>query len=162
MLHSSDDGMLHKGLLCFWKSPIPSYFQNNELFEKRKLIQVMWPLRFSRRWLWRIPSSGMRRSVDLVLTDVLTLVPRSRIILPWRWRQYVPPKRRLTQDLHGAISQKTAFLIQISSSSWAQLSECFSNFSPEDENIQFPKRWVLEDYYMIDKFQKLISSNQFF
>jgi hypothetical protein len=27
-------------------------------------------LRFSQRWLWRIPSSGMWRSVDLVWTDV--------------------------------------------------------------------------------------------
>jgi hypothetical protein len=41
---------------------------------------------------------------------LLTLVPRSRI-LPWRWRRYVPPKRRLTHDLHGATSQKTAFFI---------------------------------------------------
>jgi hypothetical protein len=42
---------------------------------------------------------------------LLTLVPRSRIFLPWRWRRYVPPKRRFTQDLHGATSQKTAFFL---------------------------------------------------
>jgi hypothetical protein len=42
-------------------------------------------------------------------SHLLTLVPRSRIFLPWRWRRYVPPKRRFTQDVHGAISQKTAF-----------------------------------------------------
>jgi hypothetical protein len=38
---------------------------------------------------------------------------RSRIscLLPWRWRPYVPPKRRLPQFLHGATSQKTAFFI---------------------------------------------------
>jgi hypothetical protein len=36
---------------------------------------------------------------------------RSRIFLPWIWRRYVPPKRRFTQDLHGATSQKTAFFI---------------------------------------------------
>jgi hypothetical protein len=42
---------------------------------------------------------------------VLTLVPRLRIFLPWRWRWYVPPKRRFTQDLHGATSQKIAFLL---------------------------------------------------
>jgi hypothetical protein len=41
----------------------------------------------------------------------LTLVPRSRIFLPWRWRRYVPPKRRFTQDLHCATSQKTAFFM---------------------------------------------------
>jgi hypothetical protein len=32
-------------------------------------------------------------------------------ILPWRWRRYVPPKRRLTPHLHDATSQKTAFFI---------------------------------------------------
>jgi hypothetical protein len=31
---------------------------------------------------------------------------------PWRWRRYVPPKRRLTLNgLHGVISQKTIFFI---------------------------------------------------
>jgi hypothetical protein len=39
-----------------------------------------------------MPSSGMWRRVDLVCT-------------------VVPPKGRVTQDLHGAISQKTAFFI---------------------------------------------------
>jgi hypothetical protein len=34
-----------------------------------------------------------------VCSHLLTLVPRSRICLPWRWRQYVPPKRRFTQDI---------------------------------------------------------------
>jgi hypothetical protein len=42
---------------------------------------------------------------------LLTLVPRTRIFLPWRWKRYVPPKRRFTQDLHGSTSQKTAFFI---------------------------------------------------
>jgi hypothetical protein len=32
----------------------------------------------------------------------------ARLILPWRWRRYVPPKRWLTfNGLHGIISQKT-------------------------------------------------------
>jgi hypothetical protein len=44
-----------------------------------------------------------------VCSHLLTLVPRSRIFLPWRWRRYIPQKRRLTQDLHGATSQKTTF-----------------------------------------------------
>jgi hypothetical protein len=39
------------------------------------------------------------------------LVPRSRIFLPWRWRRYVPPKRRFTQYIHDATSQSTAFCI---------------------------------------------------
>jgi hypothetical protein len=36
---------------------------------------------------------------DVAVSSAHTLVPRSRIILPWRWRRYVSPKRRLTQDL---------------------------------------------------------------
>jgi hypothetical protein len=40
----------------------------------------------------RMPSSGMWRRIDLVLTDV-------------------PSKRRFTHDLHSATSQKTAFFI---------------------------------------------------
>jgi hypothetical protein len=44
-----------------------------------------------------------------VCCHLLTLVPRSRNFLPWRWRRYVPPKRWFTQELHGATSQKTAF-----------------------------------------------------
>jgi hypothetical protein len=35
----------------------------------------------------------------------------SWIFLPWRWRRYVPPKCRFTQDLHGATSQETAFFL---------------------------------------------------
>jgi hypothetical protein len=33
-------------------------------------ISVMWDLKFSRWWLWRMPSSGMLRHVALVRTDV--------------------------------------------------------------------------------------------
>jgi hypothetical protein len=46
-----------------------------------------------------------------VCSHLLTLVPHSQIFLPWRWRQYIPPKCRFTQELHGATSQKTAFFI---------------------------------------------------
>jgi hypothetical protein len=48
---------------------------------------------------------------DSVCTHLPTLVLRSRILLPWRWRRYVPPKRRSTQDLHSATSQKTTFFM---------------------------------------------------
>jgi hypothetical protein len=46
-----------------------------------------------------------------VCSHLLTLLPRSRVFLPWRRRRYVPPKRRFTQDLHSATSHKTAFFI---------------------------------------------------
>jgi hypothetical protein len=47
---------------------------------------------------------------DSVCSHLLTLVPRSQIFLPWRWWRYVPPKRRFTQDLHGATFQKIVFI----------------------------------------------------
>jgi hypothetical protein len=52
---------------------------------------------------WLFPTGGS------VCSHLLTLAHRSRIFLPWRWRRYVAPKRRLTQDLHSATSQKTTF-----------------------------------------------------
>jgi hypothetical protein len=48
-------------------------------------------LRFSWQWLWRMLCSGMWHHVDLVWSDI-------------------PPKHWFTQDLHGARSQKIAFL----------------------------------------------------
>jgi hypothetical protein len=41
---------------------------------------------------------------------LLTMVRRSRIFLPWRWRRYFRPKHRFTQDLHGATSQEDGIL----------------------------------------------------
>jgi hypothetical protein len=37
--------------------------------------------------------------------NLLTLVPRSRIFLPWRWRRYVPTKRRFTRSARCHISE---------------------------------------------------------
>jgi hypothetical protein len=59
-----------------------------------------------RRWLQTEPPAEKPAEV---CSHLLTLVPRSRIFLPWRCRGYVPPKRRFTQDLHGLTSQKTEF-----------------------------------------------------
>jgi hypothetical protein len=35
---------------------------------------------------------------------------KGNLFLPWKWRRYVPPKRRFTRD-HGTTSQKTTFFI---------------------------------------------------
>jgi hypothetical protein len=71
------------------------YFQmysdnSDEYYSKNNTMR---DLRFSRRWLWRMPSSGM----SAVCIHLLTVGPHSRIFLPWRWKRYVPPKRRCTQ-----------------------------------------------------------------
>jgi hypothetical protein len=60
----------------------------------------------SQHCLWRVLSPGIWHNlVHWKSTDV------SEVILPWRWRRYVPPKRsfkRLTfSRLHGIISKKT-------------------------------------------------------
>jgi hypothetical protein len=52
---------------------------------------------------WLFPTDG------LVCRHLLTLVPRSGIFIPWRWRRYVLPKRWLAQDLHIATSNNTTF-----------------------------------------------------
>jgi hypothetical protein len=49
-----------------------------------------------------IPAS--LRPETRLCSHLLMLVHRSRIFLPWRFRWYVTPKRRLTQDLHNATS----------------------------------------------------------
>jgi hypothetical protein len=49
--------------------------------------------------------------IETACCHLHTLVPLSRIFLPSRWRRYILPKRRFTQDIHGATSQKTAFFI---------------------------------------------------
>jgi hypothetical protein len=96
-------------------------------------ILIVYDLRFSRWWIWRMPSSRMWCHVDLVWTIVseeriasIFRVEKStskepatcsswflacRFFQPWRWRWYVPPKYRFTQDPHGATSQKTAFFL---------------------------------------------------
>jgi hypothetical protein len=85
-------------------------------------------LRFSRRSLWRVVSSGIcRRAVCQKLTDIseedtvsifAQAELRSRWFLAWfilrlrRWRRHVPPKHRLTfNGLHGVISQKIELFI---------------------------------------------------
>jgi hypothetical protein len=48
-----------------------------------------------------------------VRIEVFTAVTMKNAVLwdvaPRRWRRYVPPKRRFTQELHSTTSQKTAF-----------------------------------------------------
>jgi hypothetical protein len=51
-------------------------------------------LRFSRRWLWRILSSGMWGHVAILLTDV------SEGSIASIFRVHLPPKRRLTKYIH--------------------------------------------------------------
>jgi hypothetical protein len=63
-----------------------------------------------------------------VCSHLLTLVPRSLIFVPRRWRRFVPPKRRFTQDVHGATSQKTAFFM-VTAVKTSNLTKCHLFYS---------------------------------
>jgi hypothetical protein len=93
------------------------------------LWDSMKDLRTSRRWLWRIPYSGMLHPVALVRTDVsdernafimrvtrinelgttdaclslLTLFLTHQFLSPWWWRRYVPPIRWFSQEPHSIL-----------------------------------------------------------
>jgi hypothetical protein len=144
-------------------------------------------MRFSRLSLWRMPSSGMWRRVILVWTDVseesiasifrvqksarrnqreqlagvcshlLTLVPRSRIFLPWRWKRYVPSKLRFTQCLHAATSQKTAFFIIRLDFLPGELVSCQNYFSTTQCLVE--KYWENTLYTTIDLLSHLSKSH---
>jgi hypothetical protein len=95
-------------------------------------FMLMYDLRFSQRWVWKISSSGMLRRVALVRADVsgkhsvsiirvrricelrTTLaVTRNRSTLRahrflslWWWKNYVLAKRRFLQEPHSVTLQK--------------------------------------------------------
>jgi hypothetical protein len=66
------------------------------------------------------------------------VAPLSRIFLPWRWRQFVPPKRRFTQDLHGPISRNRTFFNR---------STCFVLKFPYICSYIWGGRGILRDLY---------------
>jgi hypothetical protein len=66
------------------------------------VAQTIW------RWMveWRVSSSGIWRHVVRRVAPACSLVCWT-ILRPWRWRRYVPPKRRVQlYGLHGVIYQK--------------------------------------------------------
>jgi hypothetical protein len=84
----------HPAATCCWPSPLTPL---------SSLLIPLWHTLLLSLFLY----SWLSLTGGSVCSHLLTLVHRSRIYLPWRWRRYVPPKRRITQDLHSATSQKT-------------------------------------------------------
>jgi hypothetical protein len=92
---------------------------------------IVWPFQFwfgqipciEQEFTWRVSSSGMwSHVVCCVATDVseehiachllACWFLQKLFLLPWRWRRYVPPKRRLQLNrLHGVTSQKMILFI---------------------------------------------------
>jgi hypothetical protein len=79
--HVSQDGILHRGKVC-------SLNVGGERFWKTQDLRMS-------------PSSGTWS----LLSRPLLLVSCSADFSPWKWRSYVPPKRRFTYGLRGTISQ---------------------------------------------------------
>jgi hypothetical protein len=94
---------------------------------------------------------GNNQSADC--SYLLTLVPRSQIFLPRKWRRYLPPKRRFIQDLHGATPQKTAFfIVTVVKTSDLTGKGCGRNlarrfFYPEDRGDTFFRNIVSHKIY---------------
>jgi hypothetical protein len=57
--------------VIFWDIKSSSYFTGDTLLLRYRVKPIaMWDFSFSRRWLWRMSSSGMWRRVVLVTTNV--------------------------------------------------------------------------------------------
>jgi hypothetical protein len=108
--------------LLGYKNPVHNSYETHYVSATES---SQYDLRFSRRWLWRMASSGMLRRVALVRTDFseklsasfaacvgcslrLTLFLVHRFLSPW-WRRRVPPKCRFLQEPQGVASQKKQF-----------------------------------------------------
>jgi hypothetical protein len=62
--------------------------------------------------VWILCEPTFRSNISPPSADcshLLTLVPCSQIFQLWRWKRYVPPKHRFTQDLHNSTYHKMAF-----------------------------------------------------
>jgi hypothetical protein len=127
-------------ILCAVDRPIFS-IRSDTSFDAASctVVEIRWHLRFSRRWLWRMVSSGMLHRVALVRTYVseelsasiirmtrigelgtlavtgnrraLRKIQSDRFLSLWWRRLYVPPKHRFLQEPHAVTSEKTPFFI---------------------------------------------------
>jgi hypothetical protein len=76
-------------------------------------LPFMWDLRFSRQWRWRRCSSGLWRRVRRYHHFGETYcIHLQGHLQPYRWRQYVSPKRWYTPtSLHGVTAQNNNIVI---------------------------------------------------
>jgi hypothetical protein len=74
---------------------------------------MWWIIRDKSIFFLRVSYSGIWRCVvRWVAPDVACSLVCWTILRPWRWRRYVPPKRRVQLNvLHGVISQKMILFI---------------------------------------------------
>jgi hypothetical protein len=97
--------------------------------------------------LQRMPSSGMWRRIDHVWTDlseerIASIFKIGKPQARNQREQVAAPKRRFTQDLHGATSQKTAFFI-VTAVKTSNLT-CITTFNSFRQNYLCVKSTLIE------------------
>jgi hypothetical protein len=135
--------------VIFSAPPVSAWRRKNAVFWDVAPCRSCVSRRFGRKYRQHLQDRNISERGISVSRWLFTLVLRSRIFLPWRWRQYVPPKGRFTQDLHGAVSHKTAFFIVTGWKPQILHGECFINVSPSIRRntkvtiIQFPHSVII-------------------
>jgi hypothetical protein len=95
--------------LCVMLIHFYMFYERTSNLTVAKVALTQFPIR---PWSWPLHNYGNAVYCEECLVQPSTdAIPRSQIFLPWRWRRYVPPTRRLTQYLHSTTSQKTTFFI---------------------------------------------------
>jgi hypothetical protein len=94
--------------VCVWEREwvMSKYYLRTPLNEMRCLLKTILSEFSKQRNILRMQSSGMWPRVGLLRTDV-----SDECVASWIWRRHVLPKRRFSQEPHGATSQKTEFFI---------------------------------------------------
>jgi hypothetical protein len=82
----------------------------NFILERTDFHKLAWKAKGCVTTLRKYVGFDVFTAVTMNCSYLVTLVLRSRIFLPWRWRRYDPPKRPFNRPhLQGATPQKTAF-----------------------------------------------------
>jgi hypothetical protein len=85
-----------------WKGPLSIWGTDNKEFQERCGQGVL-----GLRNLAGTSGAASWRGTAWPIREPRTVVRLTTILRPWRWRRYVPPKRRVQlYGLHGVISQK--------------------------------------------------------
>jgi hypothetical protein len=88
--------------LCSSETLALTYQVTRHHVSQHRSVSVMLP---TIMYIWRVPSSGTTPCSDSACHLLSGWFLACLIFRPWKWRRYIPPKRRLTLNgLHGVIS----------------------------------------------------------
>jgi hypothetical protein len=87
-------------------------YEEHYLLEITPCSSLKFNLSFGRICCFHFQNRRISQARNLLVATLLSPRYLARLIRPWTWRRYVPPKRRLTLNgLHGAMSQKIVLLV---------------------------------------------------